>query len=205
MPGLYADGSRLFEQEELPDDFYSSKTYTDKAIEWLKADHAQGEERPFFAMLTYTAPHWPLQAPQEYIQKYKGRYDDGPSALRQERMANLEKLGLTPGGSSEHAHPEMPVYKTRDWKELEGPQKERVAKTMEIYAGMVECLDHHIGRCVLAWTSVMCSPSRRLIDHLEATGELDNTFVLFSVLQPRRGDVVADGLSQCPITAPKAL
>ena len=145
MPGLYAAGGRIFHEAELPEDFYSSKTYTDKLLEWLEADEGN-DDRPFFAMLTYTAPHWPLQAPGEYIDKYKGRYDDGPSVLRQKRMEALTRLGLIPLGTSELAHPEMPVYKTRDWEQLDGHQRESAARTMEIYAGMVECLDHHIGR-----------------------------------------------------------
>ena len=145
MPGLYADGSRIFHEHELPEDFYSSETYSDKLLEWLQADEGK-DDRPFYAMLTYTAPHWPLQAPREYIDKYKGRYDDGPSVLRQKRMEALTNLDLIPPGASGHAHPEMPVYKTRDWEELDGPQRERASRTMEIYAGMVEALDHHIGR-----------------------------------------------------------
>ena len=59
----------------LPDDFYSTKDYTDHLLEWIKNDHGDG--KPFFAYLSYTAPHDPLHAPREYIEKYEGKYDDG--------------------------------------------------------------------------------------------------------------------------------
>ena len=68
--------------ESLPDDFYSTKDYTDNLLEWIKKD--QGDGRPFFAYLSYTAPHDPLHAPREYIEKYKGKYDEGWDALRGE-------------------------------------------------------------------------------------------------------------------------
>ncbi len=57
--------------ESLPDDFYSTKDYTDYLLKWIKKDHGDG--KPFFAYLSYTAPHDPLHAPREYIEKYKGK------------------------------------------------------------------------------------------------------------------------------------
>ena len=63
------------EVKSLPDDFYSTKYYTDILLEWMKRDHQDG--KPFFAYLSYTAPHDPLHAPKEYIEKYKGKYDEG--------------------------------------------------------------------------------------------------------------------------------
>ena len=61
--------------ESLPDDFYSTKYYTDILLKWIKEDHK--DDKPFFAYLSYTAPHDPLHAPREYIDKYKGMYDEG--------------------------------------------------------------------------------------------------------------------------------
>ena len=70
--------------ESLPDDFYSTKDYTDNLLEWIKKDHGDG--KPFFAYLSYTAPHDPLHAPREYIDKYKGKFDEGWDVLREKRL-----------------------------------------------------------------------------------------------------------------------
>ena len=66
--------------ESLPENFYSTRFYTDTMLEWISRDH--GDARPFFAYLSYTAPHDPLHAPKEYIDKYKGKYDEGWDVLR---------------------------------------------------------------------------------------------------------------------------
>ncbi len=79
----------------LPDDFYSSEFYTDKLIEYI--DNNQNDGKPFFGYLAYTAPHWPLQAPDEYIEKYKGKYDDGYNNLKERRLQSMVNLGLTEG------------------------------------------------------------------------------------------------------------
>lgn len=78
----------------LPDDWYSSNGYGDKMLTYLKERKEGGDERPFFAYLPFTAPHWPLQAPQEYIKHYQRVYDDGPDALRQKRLRKLKDLGM---------------------------------------------------------------------------------------------------------------
>ena len=83
------DGSPV----ELPDDFFSSRFYTDKLIEYLK----EPRDRPFFAYLAYTAPHWPLQVPDDDLDLYKGRYDAGYDVLREERIAGLKRLRLLDG------------------------------------------------------------------------------------------------------------
>ncbi len=80
--------------ESLPDDFYSTKNYTDNLLEWIGKNHGDG--RPFFAYLSYTAPHDPLHAPREYIEKYQGKYDEGWDALREKRLGKLKALGIVP-------------------------------------------------------------------------------------------------------------
>ena len=72
--------------KKLPEGWYSSNGYGDKMVQYLKDWKENKDERPFFAYLPFTAPHWPLQAPQEYIKKYRGVYDDGPDALRLKRL-----------------------------------------------------------------------------------------------------------------------
>src|SRR3546814_18082143 len=71
---------------------YSADQFTDKLIAFLKEDRRG--TAPFFAYLAYTAPHWPLQAPADVVAKYRGRYDDGPAALRAERVERMKHLGL---------------------------------------------------------------------------------------------------------------
>ena len=146
MRNMFADGSRIFTHHELPDDFYSSTTYTDKMLEWLKQDSEAGEDRPFFAMMTYTAPHWPIQAPGDVVRKYRGMYDNGPQALREKRLRALVERGLVPAAAVEKAHPVVPAMKSRDWDDLSPAAKARNSRIMEVYAAMVDVLDQNIGR-----------------------------------------------------------
>ena len=78
--------------DDLPEDFYSTKNYTDYILEWLERD--KKEEKPFFAYVAYTAPHDPLHAPKNYIDKYKGKYDQGFNVLQTERFEALKRLGI---------------------------------------------------------------------------------------------------------------
>jgi arylsulfatase A-like enzyme len=93
--GLWMSDDQMLDREkDLPSDFYSSRTFTDRMLDFLGERSAEEKEKPFLACLTYTAPHWPLQAPKESIVKYKGKYDGGPEVLRQQRLAALKNLGI---------------------------------------------------------------------------------------------------------------
>ena len=144
--------------ESLPDDFYSSVYITDKLMEYI--DSNRGDGKPFFAYAAYTAPHWPLQAPQEYIDKYEGVYAGGYDPIRRSRVENMRAAGLMKTGSTPAPrHPEWP-----DWKALSDEQKKLEVRRMQLYAAMVEALDDNIGR---------------LIQYLQDAGEYDNTFIMF--------------------------
>ncbi|WP_322048825.1 arylsulfatase [Paraburkholderia sp. J67] len=145
--------------DNLPEDFYSSDTFADKLIQYL-GEREASDDRPFFAYLPFSAPHWPLQAPAEIVEHYRGRYDAGPDALRAERLERQKALGLLDAEVA--AHPI--VAPTPEWDALTADARAFSARTMEVYAAMVERLDWNVGR---------------VIDHLKATGEFDNTFVLF--------------------------
>ena len=80
----------------VPDDFYSTDFYTDKLLEYLDAH--RGDGKPFLALATYTSPHWPLQAPDAFIDRYKGRYDAGYEAIRKRRIAAPEAARRDPVG-----------------------------------------------------------------------------------------------------------
>lgn len=145
------------EEAVLPTDFYSTKTYTDKMIEYL--DNIE-DDKPFFAFASYTAPHWPLQAPDEFIEKYAGRYNGGYDEIMHERLQRMQKLGLISKIPDEF--PRSPI--AIDWDNLNPSQKEKEAKNMAVYAAMVEAMDFHINR---------------IIENLKNTGKLENTLIIF--------------------------
>ncbi|WP_348945233.1 arylsulfatase [Chitinibacter sp. FCG-7] len=153
--GLYAEDGQYVEQ--LPEDFYSSDYFTDKLLDYLAEAPA---DKPFFAYLPFSAPHWPLQAPDEIIQKYLGRYDDGPDVLREQRLARLRELGLL--DAEVEAHPV--VASNAEWAALSESEKAISSKTMAVYAAMVERMDSNI---------------YRVLDYLRQHDQLDNTVVIF--------------------------
>jgi arylsulfatase len=146
---------------ELPENFYSTDFYTDKLISYLQ--NSQKDGKPFFAYAAFTSPHWPLQAPKEYLDKYKGRFDQGYDSVRLARIERMKSLGLM-ASDAQPANP-LPVNpKLPGWQQL-SPQQQRIeARKMEIYAAMVDNLDHNIGR---------------VVDYLRQSGQYDNTLIVF--------------------------
>ena len=155
-PLLYRENGSLV--RELPEEFYSTTYYTDRLIAQL--DSNIGDDKPFFAYLAYTAPHWPLQAPDDYLDKYTGQYDEGYDVARQRRFAKQKRLGLF---ANEIPQPPRPHY-VKAWAELEGKDQLFHARNMEIYAAMVDHMDMSIGR---------------VIDYLSKQSELKNTIIVF--------------------------
>ncbi len=151
----------------MPADYYSSKFFVDKTIEYI--DSGAGQNKPFFAYVAFQANHIPVQAPKEFIAKYKGRYDKGWAVLRQERRDRAIALGLIPKDT-----PMSAMHTTLDWNALNEHDKQYQARRMEVYAAMADAMDHHVGR---------------LVDHLKKTGEYDNTvFVFLSDNGPEASD-----------------
>ncbi len=134
----YEDGKPA----ELPDDFYSSEFIVDRMVDYLEAD--KGDTRPFFAYLAFQAIHIPVQAPREFTAKYEGVYDQGWHTLRAARWRKARELGLVP---EDAGLAEMPPG-LRDWETLSEEDRRLHAKTMAVNAGMLEAMDHHIGRFV---------------------------------------------------------
>lgn len=93
-PVFYAEDDKTIEPKDLGPDFYSTDAFTDKLIQYLDERSDDEKDKPFFGYLAYSSPHWPLQAPDEDVNDYRGRYDAGPEALRQERFKALKSLGL---------------------------------------------------------------------------------------------------------------
>ncbi|GAB3010353.1 arylsulfatase [Mycobacterium bourgelatii] len=157
VPTLYTEDDQFVTVGE---DFYSSDFYADNLLRYFR-ERCEDDDRPFFAYLPFQAPHWPLQAPDESVAAYRGRYDDGPDALREARLAALKQLGLCP--PDVEAHPVV-ADGAPEWADMSAEQRALSARSMEVYAGMVDRMDWNIGR---------------VIDYLAETGELDNTVVIF--------------------------
>ena len=155
------DGRRV---ETLPSDFYSTISYTDKMLAYLEAHE---DESPFFAYLAYTAPHDPLGVPDNWLDRYAGHYDEGPYAVRVARADRQRSKGLLPTDAELWVYPSFPSWfpnHAAPWSERDDLSKARSARRMEIYASMVELMDAQIGR---------------VLDHLERSGQLQNTYVIF--------------------------
>ena len=160
---------------DLPDTFFSSNAYTDKLISYIDAGRSSG--KPFFAYAAYTAPHWPLQAPDAYLDKYRGRYAGGYDVIRTERLARLKQLGLFAQDFPPASPADVP---NKRWAQLSDAEREVEARKMEIYAAMVEHLDMNIGR---------------LIAYLKQIGEYDNTLIVFMSDNGAAGEDHAKGYS----------
>jgi len=145
--------------KELPKDYYATKTYTDKMIGFIDANHDDG--KPFFAYVAYQAPHDPYQLPQDWRSRHVGEYDKGWDATRQERLKRQIDLGIVPAGTQLADR----MWFIPDPITLAPMSRAMSGKKMELYAGMMENMDFHIGR---------------LIDHLKKIGEYQNTiFIVF--------------------------
>jgi len=154
-PIYSAGGSRLTDS---PQDFHSTNQFIDKLLGFMEAD--EDVDQPFFAWLALTAPHWPLQPHPDWIDRFAGKYDDGFDQLCLERLAGAAESGVLPDGAVTDR-----CYKTElPWDELEEPKRAMYRRSMELHAAMVAHMDHEI---------------QRLIDYLDATGDLDNTYIIF--------------------------
>lgn len=145
---------------DLNEPFYSSELYTDKLISYIKShqETSHGSE-PFFAYAAYSAPHWPLQAPDNFIDKYQDTYNVGYAEIRRIRLNRINELGLLKNITE---LPKSDLWPA--WDQLDSHSQEKEAKRMQVYAGMVEALDHYIGR---------------LIKYLKDAGIFDNTVIVF--------------------------
>lgn len=148
----FANGERY----TLPEDFYSSRFLVDSMIDFIDSGSQDGE--PFFAYLPFMAVHTPVQAPQEFIDRYMGVYDTGWDALREQRLERAAALGIVPADT-----PMVRMETTDDWDTMSEENRRYQAKRMAVYAGMIEAMDFHIGR---------------LIDRLKQTGQYDNTIFI---------------------------
>jgi arylsulfatase A-like enzyme len=157
-------------KREYPKDgFYSSDVFGDYSLDFVA--EARQQKKPFFQYLAFNAPHFPLHAKPDDIEKYADTYTVGWDAIRESRLKKQIEIGLFPKGMP---LPPLSEYKTRNdfarlgrnppWKSLDADRQADLARRMAVFAAMVTSMDRNIGR---------------IIEDLKKHGELDNTLILF--------------------------
>jgi arylsulfatase A-like enzyme len=159
--------------------YYSTTAIADHAIKYLKEHATQHANKPFFAYVAFLAPHFPLQAPQEDIARYKGRYDAGWEKIRGERWQRMQDMSVVRGQLSVVERAVGPPYLFPDaytalgpgevnrplpWNELTKEQQAFQATKMAVHAAMVDRMDQEIGR---------------VVEQIKAMNALDNTLIMF--------------------------
>ncbi len=142
------------------EDFYTTDAFTDYAIRFMSEHKKESGDKPFFLYLAYTAPHWPLQAFEDDIAKYRGKYRKGWDALRKERLARQKELGLI----GKHLELSPKTEGIPDWDTIDEKKQDEMDLKMAIYAAMVDRVDQNIGR---------------LLAHLKKAGTYEDTLILF--------------------------
>lgn len=150
---------------------YFTDRISDEAVRQIHEHQARHSDKPFFQYVAYTAPHWPLHAPEEDIAKYKGRFDEGWDVLREKRLERLKQMGIVA--------PDCPLSPRDEGVEPweSAPHKEWEARRMEVYAAQIDRMDQGIGR---------------IVEALQESGQWDNTLIVF--LADNGG--CAEGISQ---------
>ncbi len=139
--------------------YHLSEDITDKAIEFIKDLKSVTPSKPFFLYLAYGANHAPHQAPKEWIDKYKGKFDAGWEKCRETIYKNQLKMGIIPTGTVLPAHdPDVPA-----WDSFSADEKRLAARFMEAFAAHSSHMDHQFGR---------------LVQFLKDMGELENTLIM---------------------------
>ncbi|MFL5839901.1 MAG: arylsulfatase [Thermoleophilaceae bacterium] len=177
-PDLVYDNHQVDQPRSPEEGYHFTDDITDKALEFIKDAKAIAPEKPFFLYYAPGACHAPHHAPKEWIDKFKGRFDMGYEAMREQTLARQKELGIVPadtglpplnpiGTPDTRQGPEglpFPMLDyTRPWDSLADDEKHLFARMAEVYAGFLAHADHHIGR---------------LLDYLEQSDQLKNTVVV---------------------------
>lgn len=147
---------------EIPEDpdYHFMNDMTTKAINWMRFQQSLTPEKPFMMYFTPGAVHAPHHVPQEYIEPFKGKFDEGWDVIRERIYHKQLELGVIPQGTKLADKP----ADIKDWKDLTEKQQKLFARQAEVFAGYLHMADHEIGR---------------LIDAIEGLGELDNTLIFY--------------------------
>jgi len=152
LPAIFRANNNI---REISEDFYTTQYFTRQLLSFLSSNKKKQQQKPFFAYLSFTAPHYPLQAPASSIQNFQSLYDEGYQAIYQERLANQLAKGI---------HTGIDDLAIPSWDNLTAETQAYEAKKMEIYAAMVYELDKYIGQ---------------VIDYLKIAKQYENTVIIF--------------------------
>jgi arylsulfatase A-like enzyme len=161
-PALY-EGTKPVEPEKTPEEGYHlTEDLADKAIGWVRQQKALAGDKPFFMYFAPGAAHAPHHVPKEWIEKYKGQFDQGWDRLREETIERQRVMAVIPSDTVLTArHDEIPA-----WDEMPEELKPVLIRQMECFAGMLDHVDHHVGR---------------LVDAIDELGVLGDTLVYYIV------------------------
>jgi arylsulfatase len=157
-PFVY-DGTHVVELPEDPN-YHFMNDMTNQAVAWMKYQKALTPDKPFFMYFAPGATHAPHHVPQQYIDKWKGKFDAGWDAMRQQILDRQIAKGIVPKGTKLAPKPEA----IQQWENLTPDQKKLYTRQAETFAGFLDMTDHEIGR---------------LLDAVEETGQADNTMIIF--------------------------
>lgn len=183
-PDLVED-NRFIEPPYTPEEGYHlSRDLADQAIRMLRDQNSSNPSKPWFMWYCPGANHAPHHAPQEYIDKYRGMFDDGYEAYREWVLARMIERGIVPEGTELTPLNPMPddaanpADHVRPWAGLSDDEKRLFSRMAEVFAGFSEYTDAQIGR---------------VVDHLEQTGQLDNTLIFYCADNGASGEGTPDG------------
>ncbi|MCZ8380169.1 arylsulfatase [Mycobacterium sp. CPCC 205372] len=183
-PDLVED-NRYIEPPATPEEGYHlSKDMADQALQMIKDQKAGNPSKPWYMWFCPGANHAPHHAPQEYIDKYKGMFDDGYEAYREWVLPRMIERGVLPEGTT--LTPLNPMSEAmanagdfvRPWDSLNADEKKLFSRLMEVYAGFSEYTDAQVGR---------------IVDYLEKTGQLENTIILYAADNGASGEGSPNG------------
>ncbi len=152
MPATYQENNGV---KDISEDFYSTQYFARKLLSFLSKGRKKKKKAPFFAYLSFTAPHYPLQAPESAIQNFSSQYDEGYAAIYQERLSNQLAKGI---------HSGVDNLALPSWDDLTAEGQTLEARKMEIYAAMIYDMDKQIGS---------------VINFLKVSKKYDDTVIIF--------------------------
>jgi arylsulfatase A-like enzyme len=158
---LVYDGTTQIETPHDPN-YHFMTDMTNQAVKWVKAQKALTPDRPFFVYFAPGATHAPHHVPKEWIEKYRGKFDQGWDKLREETLARQKALGVVPADAPLAPKPSY----IKDWDKLSADEKKVFARQMEVFAAFGEYADTEAGR---------------LVDAIRDMGQLDNTLIFYIV------------------------
>ena len=177
-PNTLTRGNANAEHEARAEGFFYTDAISDQAVAYIEQHAKAHPDQPFFEYVAYTAPHWPLHAHEADIARYKGRFDSGWDALREERLEKLVASGLLKDTwKLTERDPSQPP-----WSEAQADEQFRAwtLRCMEVYAAQIDRMDQGIGRIIAA---------------LEKTGQLDNTVFIFLADNGACAEDIPEGVS----------